>query len=40
MENILVVREFPDVCPKELPGIPLEREADLSIEIITPQIIP
>ena len=33
MENILVVREFPDVFPKELSGIPLEREVDLSIEI-------
>ena len=33
MEKIPVVREFPDVFPKELPGIPLEREVDLSIEI-------
>ena len=33
MEKIPVVREFQDVFPKELPGIPLEREVDLSIEI-------
>ena len=31
MEKIPIVREFPDVFPKELPGIPLEREVDLSI---------
>ena len=34
MEKILVVREFPNVFPKELPGIPPEREVDLSIEIV------
>ena len=34
VENILLVREFPDVFPEELPGIPLEREVDLSIEIV------
>ena len=34
MENIPIVREFPDVFPKELMGIPLEREVDLSIEIL------
>ena len=34
MEKIPVVREFPDVFLKELPGIPLEREVDLSIEIV------
>ena len=26
VENIPVVRKFPDVFPEELPGIPLERE--------------
>ena len=31
VEKIPVVREFPDVFPEELPGIPLEREVDLSI---------
>ena len=34
VEKIPIVREFPDVFPEELPGIPLEREVDLSIEIM------
>ena len=34
VEKIPVVREFPDVFPEELPGIPLEMEVDLSIEIV------
>ena len=34
MEKILVVREFPNVFLEELLGIPLEREVDLSIEIV------
>ena len=34
VEKIPVVREFPDVFLEELPGIPLEREVDLSIEIM------
>ena len=34
LENILVIREFPDVFPEELPGVPLEREVDLSIEFV------
>ena len=34
VEKIPVVREFPDVFPKELSGIPLVREVDLSIEIV------
>ena len=34
LEKIPVEREFPYVFPKELPGIPLEREVDLSIEIV------
>ena len=33
-ENIPVIREFPDVFPKELPGVPPEREVDLSIEVV------
>ena len=35
MEKIPVVREFPDVFLEELPGIPLDREVDLSIEIVS-----
>ena len=34
LENILVVKDFLDVFPKELPGIPPVREVDLSIEIL------
>ena len=34
IEKIPVVREFPDVFPEELLGIPLEREVDLAIEIV------
>ena len=34
VEKIPVVREFPNVFPEELPSIPLEREVDLSIEIL------
>ena len=31
LEKVAAVREFPDVFPEELLGIPLEREVDLSI---------
>ena len=34
LEKIPVVEEFPDVFPKELLGIPPEREVDLSIEVV------
>ena len=34
LENILVVKDFSDVFPKELPSIPLVREMDLFIEIL------
>ena len=33
-KNIPMIREFPDVFPKELPGLPPEREVDLSIEVV------
>ena len=29
-----MIREFPDVFPEELPGLPPEREVDLSIEVV------
>ena len=35
VETIPIVREFPDVFPKELQGIPFNREVDLSIEILS-----
>ena len=34
VEKIPVVSEFSDVFHEELPGIPLERGVDLSIEIV------
>ena len=34
VEKISVVKEFPDVFPEELLGIPPEREVDLSIEVV------
>ena len=34
LENIQVVKEFPDVFPEELPSLPPEREVDLSVEIL------
>ena len=34
LENILVVKDFLDVFLEELPGIPPEREVDLSIKIL------
>ena len=34
LENILVVKDFLDVFPEELPGVPPVREVDLSIEIL------
>ena len=29
-----MIKEFPDVFPEELPGLPPEREVDLSIEVV------
>ena len=34
LETIHVIREFPYVFPEELPGVPPEREVDLSIEVV------
>ena len=34
VEKIPIVRVFLDVFPEELPGIPLEREVDIAIEIV------
>ena len=33
LEDIPVVREFPDVYPEDLLGIPLDREIDFQIEL-------
>ena len=34
LEDIIVIKEFPDVFPEELPGLPLEREVNLAIEVL------
>jgi hypothetical protein len=34
IESIKVVSEFPDVCPKDLPGMPPERKAEFAIELL------
>ena len=34
LEDIPMIKEFPDVFPEELPGVPPEREVDLSIEVV------
>ena len=34
VQKIPMVREFSDVFPKELPGLPSEREVDFSIELV------
>ena len=33
LEDIPVVREFPDVFPNDLPGLPPDREIDFQIEL-------
>ena len=34
LEDILVIKEFPDVFLEELPSLPPEREVDLGIEVL------
>ena len=34
LEDIPMIKEFPDVFPEELPGLPPEREVDLTIEVL------
>jgi hypothetical protein len=34
LSDIPIVREFPDVFPEELPGLPLEREVEVTIDIL------
>ncbi|GJY94401.1 hypothetical protein Tco_0510762 [Tanacetum coccineum] len=33
-EDILIVREFPKVFPKDLPGLPLVRQVEFQIDLI------
>ena len=35
IEDIPIICEFPDVFPKELPGVPPQRKIDFQIELIT-----
>ena len=39
LENIPVIREFPDVFPEELPGVPPEREVDLSLKLYKERLL-
>jgi hypothetical protein len=39
LETIKVVLEFPDVFPKDLPGMPPERKVEFAIELL-PGIAP
>ena len=32
--EVPVVREFPDVFPKELPGVPPERQVEFRIDLV------
>jgi hypothetical protein len=34
LEEIRIVREFPDVFPEELPGMPLHRDIEFIIELL------
>ena len=34
LEDILVIKKFPDVFPKELPSLPPEREVNMVIEVL------
>ncbi|GKF74814.1 hypothetical protein Tco_0224258 [Tanacetum coccineum] len=34
LEDIPVVREFPEVFPKDLPGLPLVRQVEFQIDLI------
>nr|GEY84895.1 putative reverse transcriptase domain-containing protein [Tanacetum cinerariifolium] len=34
LENIPIVREFPDVFPKDLPGLPPVRQVEFQIDLI------
>ena len=33
LEDIPIVRDYPDVFPEDLPGLPLEREVEFTIEL-------
>ncbi|GKG38160.1 hypothetical protein Tco_0457383, partial [Tanacetum coccineum] len=33
MEDVPVIRDFPEVFPEELPGLPLPRQVDFQIDL-------
>ncbi|GJW25860.1 putative reverse transcriptase domain-containing protein [Tanacetum coccineum] len=39
LEDVLIVRDFPDVFPKDLPGLPLTRQVKFQIDLI-PSAVP
>lgn len=34
IETVPIVREFPDVFPNDLPGVPLQREINIGIDLL------
>uniref|UniRef100_A0A2N9I8T4 Reverse transcriptase n=1 Tax=Fagus sylvatica TaxID=28930 RepID=A0A2N9I8T4_FAGSY len=39
IEDIPVVREFPDVFPEDLPGLPPDREVEFSIDLVPEELL-
>ena len=39
LEDIPVLKEFEDIFPEEVPGIPLKRDIDFTIDLI-PEVVP
>ena len=38
LEDISVLKEFEDIFPEEVPGLPLKREIDFMIELIPEEV--
>ena len=34
MSEVPIIRDFPDVFPKELPGVPPERQVEFQIDLV------
>src|SRR4051812_16526687 len=34
IDSVLIVREYPDVFPEELPGMPLDRDVEFLIDLL------
>ena len=39
LENIPIVRDYPDVFLEDLPGLPLEREVEFTIDLAPGQLL-